>query len=141
MPEDLEWSYYAEIYETIEPQRVQEASVTTALQFDVQVLDQGLQAPTAGLLVLDNDGDLTPDLLVWSARGVKLYQQGKTAIESGLEDLKEVVSIAAGDFDNDGLVDLCVITSEGAALYKNVAGRFAKHPAGGELSQSRVAGL
>jgi tetratricopeptide (TPR) repeat protein len=129
VPEDLEWSYYAEIYEPIEPQRVQEASATTALQFDVQVLDQGLEAATAGLLVLDADGDLTPDLLVWSATGVKLYQQGKTAVESGLEDLKEVVSIAAGDFDNDGLVDLCVITSEGAVLYKNVGGRFAKHAA------------
>src|SRR5262252_5534174 len=129
VPEDLEWSSYAETYEPIEPQRLQEASATTALQFDVQVLDQGLEVATAGLLVLDADGDLRPDLLVWSARGVKLYQQGKTAVESGLEDLKEVVSIAAGDFDNDGLVDLCVITSEGAALYKNVGGRFAKHTA------------
>src|SRR5215475_4463970 len=129
VPEDLEWSYYAEIYETIEPQRVQVASATTALQFEVQVLDQGLEATAAGLLVLDAAGDLTPDLLVWSATGVKLYQQGKTAIPSGLEDLKEVVSIAAGDFDNDGLVDLCVITSEGAVLYKNVGGRFAKHAA------------
>src|SRR5215468_5133655 len=129
VPEDLEWSYYAEIYDAIEPQHVHEASATTALQFDVQVLDQGLEAATAGLLVLDADGDSTPDLLVWSATGVKLYQQGKTAVESGLEDLKEVVSIAAGDFDNDGLVDLCVITSVGAALYKNVGGRFAKHAA------------
>jgi tetratricopeptide (TPR) repeat protein len=129
VPEDLEWSYYAEIYETIEPRRVQDASATTALQFDVQVLDQGLEAATAGLLVLDADGDLTPDLLVWSSTGVKLYQQGKTAVESGLEDLKEVVSIAAGDFDNDGLVDLCVITLEGATLYKNAGGRFAKHAA------------
>ena len=129
VPEDLEWSSYAEIYEPIEPQRLQEASATTALQFDVPVLDQGLEAATAGFLVLDADGDLRPDLLVWSARGVKLYQQGKTAVESGLEDLKEVVSIAAGDFDNDGLVDLCVITSEGAALYKNVGGQFVKHAA------------
>ena len=44
-------------------------------------------------------------------------------------DLKEVVSIAVGDFDNDGLADLCVLTSAGAALYKNVGGRFAKHEA------------
>jgi tetratricopeptide (TPR) repeat protein len=129
VPEDLEWSYYAEIYETIEPQRVQEASPAAALQFDPQVLDQGLEAATAGLVVLDADGDLRPDVLVWAAPAVKLYQQGKTEVPSGLEDLKGVVSIAAGDFDNDGLTDLCVITSEGAALYKNVGGQFAKHTA------------
>src|SRR5215468_7527804 len=125
VPEDLEWSYYAEIYEPIEPQHAQEASAV--LQFDPQVLDQGFDAATSGLVVLDTDGDLKPDLLAWSATGVKLYQQGKTAVPSGLEDLKGVVSIAAGDFDNDGLADLCVLTSEGATLYKNVGGRFAKH--------------
>jgi tetratricopeptide (TPR) repeat protein len=129
VPEDLEWSYYAEIYEPIEPSHAQEVSAAAALQFDPQVLDQGLDSATAGLVVLDADGDLKPDLLVWSAKGVKLYQQGKTEVPSGLEDLKEVVSIAAGDFDNDGLADLCVITSEGVALYKNVGGRFAKHAA------------
>jgi tetratricopeptide (TPR) repeat protein len=129
VPEDLEWSYYAEIYETIDPQHAQEASAAAALRFEPQALDQGLDAATAGLLVLDIDGDLTPDLLAWSATGVKLYQHGKTAIPSGLEDLKGIVSIAAGDFDNDGLADLCVLTAEGAALYKNTGGRFAGHTA------------
>src|SRR5262249_23168049 len=129
VPEDLEWSSYAEIYETIEPQPAQDTSAAVVLQFDPQVLDQGLDAATAGLVVLDADGDLRPDLLVWSAQGVKLYLQGQTAVPSGLEDLKEVVSMAAGDFDNDGLADLCVITAEGAALYKNMGGRFVKHPA------------
>jgi tetratricopeptide (TPR) repeat protein len=126
VPEDLEWSFYAEIYETIDPQQAQESSVAAELRFETQILDQGLDAATVGLLVLDVDGDLRPDLLVWSAKGVKLYEQGKTAVPSGLEDLKEVVSIAAGDFDNDGLADLCVLTSQGAALYKNVGGRFEK---------------
>ncbi len=127
--EDLEWSYYAEIYETIDPQHAQEVRAAAELRFEAQVLDQGLDAATAGLVVLDVDGDLRPELLVWSTRGVKLYQQGKTEIPSGLEDLKEVLSIAAGDFDNDGLTDLCVLTAEWTALYQNVGGRFAKHPA------------
>ena len=126
--EDLEWSYYAEIYETIDPQHAQEVRAAAELRFEAQVLDQGLDAATAGLVVLDVDGDLRPELLVWSARGVKLYQQGKKEIASGLEDLKEVLSIAPGDFDNDGLTDLCVLTADGTALYKNVGGRFAKHP-------------
>jgi FG-GAP-like repeat len=129
VPEDLEWSYYAEIYETIDPHHAQEASAAAVLRFEPQALDQGLDAATAGLLVLDVDGDLTPDLLVWSASGVKVYQQGKTAIPSGLEDLKGIVSIAAGDFDNDGLADLCVLTAAGATLYKNTGGKFAEHAA------------
>jgi tetratricopeptide (TPR) repeat protein len=129
VPEDLEWSYYAEIYETINPQPAQETGAAAAFQFDPQVLDQGLDAATSGMVVLDADGDLRPDLLVWSVTGVKLYQQGKTEVPSGLEDLKEIGSIAVGDFDNDGLADLCVLTSEGAALYRNVGGRFAKHAA------------
>jgi hypothetical protein len=65
-----------------------------------------LDGATAGLVVLDVDGDLRPELLVWSGRGVKLYQQGRRD-PGGLEDLKEVLSIAPGDFDNDGLTDLC----------------------------------
>ena len=55
VPEDLEWSYYAEIYEPIAPQHAQEPGV--ALQFDLQVLDQGLDVTTSGLIVLDIDGD------------------------------------------------------------------------------------
>ena len=47
--------------------------------------------------------------------------------DSGLEDLRDVVSIAPGDFDNDGLPDLCVVTTHGAALYRNVNGKFRKH--------------
>jgi tetratricopeptide (TPR) repeat protein len=129
VPEDLEWSYYAEIYETIDPQQAQEVSPAAALRFAPQVLDQGLDAATAGLVVLDADGDLRPDLLAWSASGVQLYQQGKTAVPSGLEDLKEVVSVAPGDFDNDGLADLCVLAAAGAALYKNAGGEFVRHAA------------
>ena len=45
---------------------------------------------------------------------------------SGLEDLRDVVFIAPGDFDNDGLTDLCVVTTTGAALYRNVNGKFIK---------------
>ncbi|HEX2385669.1 MAG TPA: FG-GAP-like repeat-containing protein, partial [Candidatus Binatia bacterium] len=40
-----------------------------------------------------------------------------------------VLSVAAGDFDNDGLADLCVTTEAGAVLYHNAKGRFEKHAA------------
>src|SRR5262249_33825863 len=44
--------------------------------------------------------------------------------------LKDVVSIVPGDFNNDGLPDLCVITKSGAALYVNQKGKFARDAAG-----------
>jgi len=34
--------------------------------------------------------------------------------------------IAPGDFDNDGLPDLCVLTAKGATLYRNTGTRFVK---------------
>ena len=38
-----------------------------------------------------------------------------------------MVYIAPGDFDNDGLTDLAVVTKTGVALYRNVNGKFTKH--------------
>ncbi len=40
--------------------------------------------------------------------------------------MKGIVSIAAGDFNNDGLPDLCVLTESGASLYVNRQGKFQK---------------
>src|SRR4029450_6310646 len=42
---------------------------------------------------------------------------------------KGVVSIASGDFNNDGLPDLCVLTESAAALYANNKGKFQKQAA------------
>jgi hypothetical protein len=66
------------------------------------------------------------DLLVWSKLGVRLYRAGLQYVaDSGLADLRNVVSVAAGDYDNDGFMDLCVLTESGPLLYHNVKGRFA----------------
>jgi hypothetical protein len=66
-------------------------------------------------------------LLVWSRDRVELLKHGVEQDKSaGLADLKDVVSIAVGDYDNDGLPDLCVVTSKGVALYHNNKGTFAK---------------
>ena len=64
-----------------------------------------------------------PDRLGQRARDA--FRNGaKPATDSGLEDLRDVVSIAAGDFDNDGLPDLCVVTAQAALLYRNTGGQF-----------------
>ena len=127
VPEDMEWCYYAEIYETVEPQPADEAPARA------QVRDHSLPGhfdpATAGLALLDLNGDGHTDLIAWSAEGVRLYKDGKTPVaKSGLEDLKDVRSIAPGDFDNDGLPDLCVLTGTGATLYHNRKGSLRKIP-------------
>src|SRR5436190_14357761 len=43
--------------------------------------------------------------------------------------LADVVTMAPGDFDNDGLADLCVITKTGAYLFRNEKGSYRRLPA------------
>jgi hypothetical protein len=127
IPEDMEWSYYAEIYDPIAPRP--ESDPAPPPKFEDRHLDAGFDAPTAGLLVLDAFGSRRADLLAWSSTGARLYKGGTTLVaDSGLAGLKDIVSIAAGDYDNDGLPDLCVITAAGAALYHNNKGKFERSP-------------
>jgi hypothetical protein len=135
--EDMEWCYYAEIYETIEPQPVEPAPA--ALKFADRKLAGQFDPATAGLEVVDFDGDGRADLLAWSSDGVQLYKNGALEVASGLKDLKGVIAIAAGDFDNDGLPDVCVLAQSGAALYHNKKGIFEKRAAQLPAGQFRKA--
>ena len=45
---------------------------------------------------------------------------------TGLDALRGVTAVVPGDFNNDGLPDLCVIANSGASLYENKKGTFAK---------------
>lgn len=125
IPEDMEWSFYAEIYDPIVARP--ETEPPPPPKFEDRTVADGFDASTAGMLVLDAFGDKKADLLAWSAGGARLYRGGSALVaDSGLSGLKGIVSIAAGDYDNDGLPDLCVITASGAALYHNNKGKFAK---------------
>ncbi len=125
IPEDMEWSYYAEIYDPIAARPEEDPAPPP--KFDDRKLAGGFDAATAGVLVLDAFGDRQPALLAWSARGARLFRNGATLVaNSGLDGLKDIVSIAAGDYDNDGLPDLCVVTRTGADLYRNIKGKFEK---------------
>lgn len=124
--EDMEWSYYAEIYEPREAISLA-ADPAVPLRFQVRPIEGKVDPATAGLLVLDADGDARPDLAVWSRAGLKLYRGGTAPLpDPGWPS--SVRSVAAGDFDNDGLADLCVAGETGAALYRNVKGKFERLP-------------
>jgi tetratricopeptide (TPR) repeat protein len=174
VPEDLEWSFYSELYDPPEDKMAAGLSDAAAAApapptFEPHELGRGLDPATAGLLVLDLQGDGRPALLAWSAAGIVAWRAGGAATAAaaapaaaagssgstgaaappgqagaaaaagppawtaaplpGLEAVRGVVFVAAGDFNNDGLPDLCVLGGDGARLYVNRGGgRFEESP-------------
>ncbi len=129
--EDMEWCYYAELYDPIQARPAAETAPAAALKFQDRKLAGAVDPKSAGLLVIDSTGDGSSDLLAWSRDGIRLYRKGAEPVaNSGLDGLKGVISVAAGDFDNDELADLSILTESGPLLYQNVKGRFEKKEAG-----------
>ncbi len=128
IPEDLDWSGYAEVYDPIDPASAAGGAEARAdVKFEDKKVGEGFDPKSAGLAVLDVNGDAHPAVIAWSSQGVNIYKNGAVAVDdSGLSDLKGVTSIAPGDFNNDGFPDLCVITESGATLYENQKGVFKK---------------
>ena len=120
VPEDMDWCFYSEIYDPLDAPRLPPPAPSV-------YRDEKLGAGFEGVTVLALDG-ARPSLIAWSHERVAVYRNGSTLVpDSGLEGLRDVVFLAPGDFDNDGLPDLCVITTKGAAVYRNVNGKFQKH--------------
>lgn len=126
VPEDLEWSYYSEIFERIEPDDGKDEGPIPPVNLKAQTVGTGVDSASAGMAVADVNGDGKPDLLVWSSKGIRVFRGGAQPMECGLGDLSGIVSVAAGDFNNDGLADLAIVAANGAALYENKKGRFEK---------------
>ncbi len=123
IPEDMEWCDYAEIYDPIDAPPPSAAPVP-------RFAAHPFSAKADGWLVLDAFGEGRPDVLTWSAGKLKLYRRGVDAVaDSGLESIAKVLSATQGDFDNDGLMDLCVLTEAGPLLYRNTKGHFIRHDA------------
>ena len=130
VPEDLEWSWYSEVLDDVldggAPWTERPAAASARSAPEVKLtpteLARGLDPATAGLAVLDADGDGTPDLLAWSKQGILLFRGGATKVETtGLGELRDVVAVVPGDFDNDGLPDLCILNPS-PSLWRNTGG-------------------
>jgi hypothetical protein len=127
IPEDVEWSAYAEIYDP-PAARIESAAPPDPAFADMR-LEGTIDFATAGMTLIDSKGGGQTDLLVWSSQGIRLYQRGQQlAAGTGLEGLTGVIDVAPGDFDNDGLMDLCVLTATGPALLRNTGGKFVRYP-------------
>jgi hypothetical protein len=119
----MEWCRYVELYD---PAEARPSAADAPTRYDDKVVSRGWTSETH-LLAIDSAGAGRADLLVWSSARAELLKSATEVVKgSGLETLKDIRSIAAGDFDNDGLTDLCVVTTAGAALYHNNKGVFEK---------------
>ena len=127
VPEDLDWSVYAEILDPVDPGNAKDDGPPATLKFDDRVVAAATASSRVGLVALDANADGRPDLIAWSADAVRLFRNGDTLVENaGLGDLKDVRSVAVGDYNNDGFPDLCIIINSGPVLYLNNNGTFQK---------------
>lgn len=125
IPEDADWCALAEIYDP--PRNSSPLPPTTDADYQERTLEGAFDPGSAALTPIDSTGAGEIDLLAWSSQGVRLYRHGVSrVVDAGLASLSGVVSVATGDFDNDGLMDLCVLTESGPVLYRNARGRFVK---------------
>jgi hypothetical protein len=121
VPEDMEWSVYAEIYDPLDAPA---GAPPPAPVYRSERIAGGFDGAPTGTAAAVLDSGTKPSLLAWSAPKTAAYRGPAV---SGLEGLRDVVYIAPGDFDNDGLTDLAVVTKTGVSLYRNVNGKFTKH--------------
>ena len=124
VPEDVDWCNFAEIYDP--PRQPAAPPRPPPPRFDDKTL-----GPATGMLAIDSTGTGQTDLLVWSPTGSPALPPRAPSCSPtpASRDIKSPISVAAGDFDNDGLMDLCVLTDAGPLLYRNVKGRFQLTPA------------
>lgn len=101
IPEDVDWCQYSEIYD---PKPAKPARDLTPLRWQPRSLaDKWLGAIAFG-----------DQVIYWDGSGPSLGGK-RIALVSGTQN------VAAGDYDNDGLIDLCVVGTNSAVLLKNTA--------------------
>jgi thioredoxin-like negative regulator of GroEL len=122
--EDMEASFYSELYDPPDP-RPSAADLPT--KYDDKTVSTGWSQADTKLALIDSKGLGHSDLLIWSKDRMALLEQGSELSKtSGLDGIKGALSVAVGDYDNDGLPDLCVLTASGATVYHNSKGTFSK---------------
>lgn len=126
VPEDLDWSFYAEIYDPVNAPAVSAAKPVEVTFKTAKIADK--LGDTGGLAAADIDGDGKADLIAWSTNTVTAFQSGKKPLNLGITDATGVVSVVPGDFNNDGVADLAILTTSGASLWANAKGKLTKSP-------------
>ncbi len=119
--EDVDWSFYSELHDP--SLATGEAASAGAFAFATKKIAELPDAPL-GMLSFDLNGDGTADSLAWSARGAVALVGGSTGGPTTARvGLGGASHYAAGDFDGDGLADLCRVDRNGVEVLANRSGR------------------
>jgi tetratricopeptide (TPR) repeat protein len=126
--EDVDWSFYAELYDPKEPGPA--AALASETTFRAQQLEGSPAGQPRGIAVLDANGDRKPDVLVWSDRAAALLLNSEGTLRAAVfpSPEGEVRNVAPGDFNNDGFPDLAWVGANGASLFGNQQGSFSAPP-------------
>jgi tetratricopeptide (TPR) repeat protein len=123
--EDVEWCLYSEVFDYVDPSLAADVRPAAALRFAASPLAGKYDAANTTLHVIDLDGSGSTDLLVVSTNSIAVFRKGLTPVpQPGFAGLKEILGAAPGDYDNDGLADLCVLTTAGPQLFQNTRTGF-----------------
>ena len=119
--EDVDWSFYSELYDPSLATGV--AASAAPFAFGVQQMGELSGAPL-GVIALDVNGDAIADAIAWS-NDAAVAVAGKAAGTPSVIDtgLGGATYYAAGDFDGDGLADVCRVDGNGVDVLINRAGR------------------
>ena len=111
--EDMEWNRYAEVLDEIEPaQKTDRPPVT----FEVKEISIPGSEPILSLVRFGTGAIALTGKSAWLVQPKQLPKP--------LPTLAGAISVAVGDYDNDGIADLCVVTANEVFLSKN----FTKGP-------------
>jgi Flp pilus assembly protein TadD len=129
IPEDLDWSFYSEVYEPLEPAS-NANDAPSKPKLTITELSPATEYERAGLVALDYNADGRADLLAWTDKSISVYRNGADNVsDTGLDNLSSIAGIAPGDFNNDGFPDLAILIGEAAALWVNRNGKFERQAA------------
>jgi Flp pilus assembly protein TadD len=116
--EDMEWSWYSEVLDEVDV--ASPADPSREWKFTIRRLSPPIPGMVGRPIVFDADGDGRPDLAVAVGGNLRLYS-GTLAPQT---IARQVRFAAPGDFNNDGMIDLCLLTETGPVLLVNAKGTF-----------------
>ena len=110
--EDVNWSFYSELHDPIDAGPLAEEAAV--IEFEIEATGIDLEAEPLGL-ALANFGAAAgpPHLVAWSRNRIEYSIPSDAA--AGAEGA-EIRYAAAGDHNNDGTADLCVVRADGAQV-------------------------
>ena len=115
--EDVDWSFYSELYDPSLATGV--AAPAGPFAFESSAV-ASLAGEPAGALTWDLDADGTADALFWSDEGAAAVRGRASGGPVRFRvDLAGARHYGAGDFDGDGVADLCRVDGSGAQVLVN----------------------